>query len=200
MPSTSTSEDRETLLAVASGLLRESGAAGFTVHELLGRTGLGTRAFYRHFESKDHLVLAVFAGAARAEAVRLEDRMQAAEDPAAAVVAWIDGRLDLAFDDDVQSDLQFVSREAQALNAAAPDTMAEVHAAMLAPLIRALGDGVASGAFAVLEPIPTALSLDAVTWSCIERQWAAKDQARDDVRRHVLRFCLRAIGAGSGQV
>ena len=37
-----------------------TGAAGLTVAEVLAEAGLSTRAFYRHFRSKDELVLAVF--------------------------------------------------------------------------------------------------------------------------------------------
>ena len=54
------------------------GGAGFTVHEVLGEAGLGTRAFYRHFAAKEALVLAVFADASAQEEVHLRERMQGA--------------------------------------------------------------------------------------------------------------------------
>jgi AcrR family transcriptional regulator len=194
-PSTSPSDDRQVLVDVATGILRDAGARGLTVHEVLARAGLGTRAFYRHFESKDQLLVAVFAAAARAEADRLQLRMSLSDDPVDAVVAWVEGRLDLAFDDEVQSDLQHVSREAQTVNAAAPDTMAEVHAAMLMPLVEAVARGLASGVFPAADPVADARSIDAVTWSCIERQWSAGDQTREEAQREVLSFCLRALRA-----
>ena len=47
---------------VEAGLtvLRQRGAAGLTVADVLAEAGLSTRAFYRHFHSKDELVLAVY--------------------------------------------------------------------------------------------------------------------------------------------
>ena len=90
---------------------------------MLSRAELGTRAFYRHFDSKDQLVSAVFLDMARAETRRLRKRMAAAADPVDAVVAWIDGRLDLAFSDEIKSDLRQMSLEAQSQMFAAPEVI-----------------------------------------------------------------------------
>lgn len=191
-------EERQALLVAASAVLREGGAQALRVDDVLGRAGLGTRAFYRHFESKDHLVVAVFADAARAEADRLRALMGSGAGPLDSVVAWIQGRLDLAFDAGVQSDLQHVSRQAQAVNATSPETMAEVHGAMLAPLVEQIDRGTAAGVFASQDPVADALSVDAVTWACIERQWAGAGDDPVVARERVLRFCLRALGQPAG--
>lgn len=192
---TESAPERQALLDAALGILRARGAQGLKVDEVLSLAGLGTRAFYRHFTSKDQLVVEVFADAAHAEALRLRQRMQQHVDPLGAVVAWIDGRLDLAFDDEVQSDLQYVSQQAQAVNLVDPETMAGVHAAMLAPLVEQIERGGADGTFRDVDPVTDARSIDAVTWACIERQWAAGDTVREDVRARVLAFCLRGLGA-----
>lgn len=199
--------ERQRLLEAALAVIREDGAPGLRVDDVLSRAGLGTRAFYRHFESKDRLVLEVFAAAARAEAERLRQRMPRDPDPVAGVTAWIDGRLDLAFDAGVQSDLQFVSRQAQALNAVSPETMSAVHGAMLAPLIEQIEHGVEAGVFAGVDPVAAALNIDAVTWARIERQWALGSTGqravqretqrgdRREARAQVLGFCLRGLAA-----
>ncbi|MGB8501016.1 TetR/AcrR family transcriptional regulator, partial [Mycobacterium sp.] len=92
------------LLATASKILREEGVRRLSVAEVLSRAQLSTRAFYRHFDSKDQLVSAVFLKMARVEMLRLRRRMTVGSNPVEAVVAWIDGRLDLAFDDQIRSD------------------------------------------------------------------------------------------------
>src|SRR5438309_9120131 len=81
---------------------------GLSVAAVLERAQLSTRAFYRHFESKDHLVAAVFLEMTRDEVGRLKKRMSEATDPVEAVAAWIDGRLDLAFDEDIKAELRQV--------------------------------------------------------------------------------------------
>src|SRR5271166_5096024 len=104
---------RREILAAASTILREHGVQGLSIAAVLERAGLSTRAFYRHFGSKDELVAAVFLETARVEKRRLRRRMASATTEVEAVAVWIDGRLDLAFDDNIRSDLRRLSLEAQ---------------------------------------------------------------------------------------
>lgn len=185
---------RDALVAAASKAVREEGVRALSVANVLERAGLGTRAFYRHFESKDHLVAAVFLDMARVESQRLRARMADARDPVAAVVAWIDGRLDLAFNDDVQSDLRRMSLEAQSQMFASPEVVGAAYAEILVPLIEQLERGRSAALFLGIDPGADALSIQGVLWSSVERHWATGDCDRNDVRRHVLRFCLRGLG------
>ena len=66
---------RRTIVAAAAEALREQGVRGLSVAAVLDRAELSTRAFYRHFESKDHVVAAVFLEMAQAEKRRLQRRM-----------------------------------------------------------------------------------------------------------------------------
>ena len=105
--------------------MRDEGIASVNVARVLDRAALSTRAFYRHFDSKDALVSAVFLQMARIETRRLKRKMAAASNPADAVVAWIDGRLDLAFNEQIRSDLRQISLEAQTQMFAAPELVGE---------------------------------------------------------------------------
>ncbi len=113
-------DTRRAILAAASESLREQGVQGLSIAAVLQRAELSTRAFYRHFESKDQLVSAVFVEMARTEKRRLRRRMAAAGGPVEAVAAWIDGRLDLAFSESIKSDLRHMSLEAQSQSFAVP--------------------------------------------------------------------------------
>src|SRR6516165_2600634 len=101
------------IVDAAAQSMREQGVRGLSVAAVLERAQLSTRAFYRHFDSKDQLVAAVFLEMTRTEALRLRTKMAEATDPIQAVAAWIDGRLDLAFDEDIKLELRQVSLEAQ---------------------------------------------------------------------------------------
>ena len=63
---------RRAILAAASKSVREHGVQGLSIAAVLDRARLSTRAFYRHFESKDQLVAALFLELAVLCARRLE--------------------------------------------------------------------------------------------------------------------------------
>jgi AcrR family transcriptional regulator len=185
---------RRAILSAASKSVREQGVRGLSIAAVLDRAQLGTRAFYRHFDSKDQLVAAVFLEMAHVEMRRLRKSMADAADPIEAVTAWVDARLDLAFDEDIKSDLRRLSTEAQSQMFASPELIAPAYAEMLEPLIEQLQRGLEKGLFHDIDPVTEAQSIQGVVWANTERQWAAGDCARADVRERVLRFCLRGLG------
>jgi AcrR family transcriptional regulator len=187
-------EEEGLLLEAARSVLRVQGVSGMTVRDVLSQANLGTRAFYRHFASKDELVLAMFMGAAAQEAERLKRRMASATDPLAAVIAWIDGRLDLAFDRRVAANLQALSTEAQLRRKESPAELQVAYDMMLAPLIAQLRMGQERGLFTVVNPELDARSIHDVVWGVVEAHWSGFPQRRRETRDRVVRFCLLAIG------
>jgi AcrR family transcriptional regulator len=182
------------ILSAASKIVREEGVGALSVSQVLRRTQLSTRAFYRHFESKDQLVSAVFLEMARVEMLRLRRGMADATDPVRAVAAWIDGRLDLAFNDQIRSDLRKVSLEAQSQMFAAPELVGPAYSEILRPLIEQLRRGTDLGMFTDIDPDNEALSIQGVVWSSVERHWATAGCDLSDLRRRVQQFCLRGLG------
>ena len=163
---------RVVIVSAASDIVREEGVGALSIAAVLTRAQLSTRAFYRHFDSKDQLVAALFLEMARVEMLRLRQMMAAAPDPVRAVAAWIDGRLDLAFDDEIRSDLRKMSLEAQSQMFTAPELVGPAYDEILRPLVEQLGHGRDQGLFTDIDPNTEALSIQGVVWSNIERQWA----------------------------
>lgn len=186
---------RREILAAASTALRAHGVRGLSIATVLDRAGLSTRAFYRHFASKDELVAAVFLDTARVEKRRLRRRMAAATTEVEAVAAWIDGRLDLAFDEHVGSDLRRLSLEAQSQTFASPNLIQPAYAEMLAPLIEVLHRGLRNGVFRDIDPATGAQFVHGVVWVSIDRQWTTGECDRDELRQRILHFVLRGLGA-----
>jgi AcrR family transcriptional regulator len=193
-------EEEELLLEAARRVLREKGVSGMTVRDVLAQANLGTRAFYRHFASKDELVLAMFTGAAAQEAERLKRKMASATDPLAAVIAWIDGRLDLAFDRRIATKLQALSTEAQLRRRETPAELQLAYDMMLAPLIEQLRMGQARGLFTEVNPELDARSIHDVVWGVVEAHWSGFPQRKRETRDRVVRFCLLAIGTSVDSV
>jgi AcrR family transcriptional regulator len=185
---------RIAILSAAAKIVREDGVGALSIAQVLCRTQLSTRAFYRHFDSKDQLVSAVFLDMARVEMLRLRREMADAPDPVRAVAAWIDGRLDLAFNDQIRSDLRKVSLEAQSQMFAAPELVGAAYGEILRPLIEQLRRGSDLGLFTEVDPDNEALSIQGVVWSSVERHWAAAGCERSELRERVQRFCLRGLG------
>jgi len=187
-------DTRRALLSAASAALREHGVQGLSIAAVLQRAQLSTRAFYRHFESKDELVAAVFLDMAKTEKRRLKRKMAAADGPADAVASWIDGRLDLAFSQSIKTDLRRMSLEAQSQSFAAPELIQPAYAEMLEPLVDQIQRGLEQGVFHGVEPTSAAQSIQGVVWACTERQWTTGDCERAEVLARALRFCLRGLG------
>lgn len=185
---------RDALVNAAAEIVRDEGIAAVNVAKVLDRAELSTRAFYRHFDSKDALIAAVFLQMARAEARRLKRKMATARNPADAVVAWIDGRLDLAFNEQIRSDLRKMSLEAQTQMFAAPQLVGEAYREILKPLVEQLEKGRAAGLFPGIDSGTDALSIHGAIWASVERQWSTGDCDRNAVREQVVRFCMRGLG------
>src|SRR6185437_13729363 len=110
---------RRAILAAALKSIREQGVRGLSIATVLDHAQLST---------------AVFLDMAHREMLRLRKKMTTAATAVDAVVAWIDGRLDLAFGRNIKSDLRRLSQEAQSQMFASPELVQPAYAEMLTPL------------------------------------------------------------------
>jgi AcrR family transcriptional regulator len=191
---------RRTIVAAATEALREHGVRSLSVAAVLDRADLSTRAFYRHFESKDHVIAAVFHETAQAEKRRLKRNMAKTAGPVEAVAAWIDGRLDLAFDENIKSDLRQLSLEAQSQMFAAPELIQPAFEEMLKPLIEQLSRGLSAGVFLDINPVAEAQLIQGAVWASTQRHWAGSPSEPAEVRSRVLWFCLRGLGVHAATI
>ena len=186
---------RSAILDAASKSLREQGVRGLSIAAVLERAQLSTRAFYRHFESKEQLIAEVLLELARVETLRLRTKMANTTNPAEAVSAWIDGRLDRAFDENTNFKLRRLSQEARSEAFSSPEMVSPAYRAILEPLIEQLQRGLELGVFKDIVPVTAAKSIHGAVWAAYSRrQWATHHQDRDEVREQALRFCLRGLG------
>jgi AcrR family transcriptional regulator len=188
------------IVAAASRSVHDHGVRGLSVAAVLERAQLSTRAFYRHFESKDQLVAAVFLEMARIETERLRGKMASTSCPVEAVVAWVDGRLELAFDETTDFDLRRLSLEAQSKAFSSADVVAPAYSAILEPLTEQLERGLELGVFEDIVPATAAKSIHGVVWAGSQRHWATHRSNRTEVRERALRFCLRGLGVAPDKI
>ena len=179
------------IVDAASQSVHDRGVRGLNIAAVLERAQLSTRAFYRHFDSKDQLVEAVFLEMARDETQSLRTRMVNTASPVEAVAAWIEGRLDLALDDEFR--LRQLSPDAQP-EGWSPELVSPAYNAILEPLVEQLERGLELGTFKDIVPVTAAKSTDGVVWAGTEPSRAAHRWDRSEVRERALRFCLRGLG------
>lgn len=101
MPSPSeggrTPRQRE-LIAVATRLFARHGYHAVGINEISGELGLTGPAFYRHYPSKEALLIAVFDDAITAHLEQVVDVVRKISDPLEALQAVIDNHVDFVFD------------------------------------------------------------------------------------------------------
>jgi AcrR family transcriptional regulator len=189
--------EREHIVRTAYELIQRDGSKETSVHDVLRASGLSTRAFYRHFRSKDELVLEMY----RVDCERVNSTVAAAvasaPDPLAALEAWIDQNLAVVYD-------ARRLRHAVVLSSAevsGADGYTEVKneglAQQRAPLIALLREGRERGVFPHADPEADAVAIQAVVGAHmrarLDRDPVARTRA--EARDHTLEVFRRALGA-----
>jgi len=178
--------------------MRRNGYAAASVADILDEAGLSTRAFYRHFDSKDALLRAMYRRDADAVAAELRAATEAAPDPVAALEAWLDGFLALFFDPRRVGRTSVMVSEGTRRAAGYHEEQDRAEAAIVAPLAEVLRRGNAAGALRSMAPTRDAYAVYAVATSASgsKRTVEAGRFDRSAARAHVMRFCWPALGLG----
>jgi AcrR family transcriptional regulator len=83
-------------VAAATRLLQEKGSTDFTVQDVVDRSKMSIRTFYKYFASKEDLLVAVYETVVAREAVpRLRKRIEKFRDPMLRLRAYVEGLVEL---------------------------------------------------------------------------------------------------------
>ena len=149
----------EAMLAAAEVVLAERGYAGLRVDDVLAEAGLSTRAFYRHFQGKSELFLAVFDREMHRADERLRAKVEADGDPEAQVRAWIEATLALAYEPRLARRTRLFLAERHTVASEFPVEVARCVRLLLAPLEDAISAGRDAGMFPGADPAADALAI-----------------------------------------
>lgn len=195
-PALAPDDERRAILDATLRVLRRSGFDRATLDEVLTEAGLSTRAFYRHYSSKDELLVALYQQEVAAVSSRLSRLVDAAPGPIEGVAAWIDDIFAIRFDARrAQRAGLLRSREAQR-GANWEEIRSATERSLTGPLAAALARGKADGTFPDAVPELDARTIHAITFSLFED--LDERPRRFDRRQacdYVLRFVLPALGA-----
>jgi AcrR family transcriptional regulator len=189
-------DDRGCIIEAAYGCLSAPHSGPIPVAAILQRAGVSTRAFYRHFESKDELFLAML----REESDALADRLdQIVEETPGSPVDQLEAWIGLMFGwvHDAQLRMHFIVIDSDEVRAAKGyrETRERAHADRERSLVEILRRGKEDGSFPLADPERDAIAISAVVsremtgWSPDDDRQLQRSLAR------VLDFALRALGA-----
>lgn len=191
----SQSAERTRIMEAAYRILAANEGAAISIAGVLSAAELSTRAFYRHFDSKDGLLLAMFRRDADRVLAELQAAAAAAPSATAALRAWIAGMLRLTGDPRRR-------RRALVLDSAEVNRAkgyraerARYEAAEVSALAQILHRGHADGSFPLARPATDAAYIRAALHQAVAEQLAQTATiAADEAAERVLDFAFRAIG------
>lgn len=175
-----------TLIDAAFAVMARTGQIDPPVREIVREAGLSNQAFYRHFASKDALLMAVLTDGQRQLVDYLRHRVAGTSEPRDQVRRWIDGVMAQARDADAATATRPFALNAPRLAARFPSELSTTKGELLetlTPAVQALG-GDEDDAELVRDLVLARMS-DAIA---LERTVTAREV------RDLADFCLGGIG------
>jgi AcrR family transcriptional regulator len=133
-------EEIRRLLDATFAVMRRTGELDPRVSDIVAASGLSNQAFYRHFQSKDELLVAVLADGQRQLVATLDERMRRVPAGAARVRAWVEVVLAQARQPEAAANTRPFAINGLRLADRFPAEWGGSRDELLAPLREAIGD------------------------------------------------------------
>ena len=186
------------LFDAALVVMHRNGYADAAVADILAEAGLSTRSFYRHFESKDQLLCALYRHEAEQVAERLTARVARAASPLAALDSWIEEIMSLGYHRRKAARVAVLGSPGAMRAEGYADESRHAAKLLIAPLEALLADGLLDGTFPLADPASDAPLVQSVAWTAAGLN-PVRDPAlpRAEAFRAVQSFCWRALGVAA---
>ena len=163
---------------------------------ILRSAGLSSRAFYRHFGSKDDLFLALLEQACSTIVGQVNSIAEAGRGtPAEQLADWIGAMFDSLVDPDQLRQLTVVDCDEVRAAKGYRSMRERLHVDREQSLSQILSRGKADGSFPLADPDNDAVAINAVVSRVMAHQNAQDVQAVKQAEARVLDFALRVVGA-----
>ncbi len=195
-PECSLDEERGRIIEATYECLLEPHEGPVPVAAILARAGVSSRAFYRHFESKDELFLAMLQNLTAALSGWLDDIARGPGTPAEQLRAWIGQMFALATEPLVSSYLAVMESDEMRSAKGYPYVRELARTDRERSLAEILRRGVQDGSFPLAEPEVDAVAINALVSRQLTVPVPVDPASVDIAERRVLGFAMRALGAG----
>jgi AcrR family transcriptional regulator len=196
MPAVGKSDmERSQLLTAAKQVLQRSGWWGFKVESVLKQAQLSTRSFYRHFDKKSDLLLALLESELGGAAVALRRRTEAADNPSDRVRAYIAATIDMAYREDLARPSSLFASHWRELLPEYPDVIQRSIDRMRLPLVEAITEGRVHGEFLSEDPEADAAAIFfLVAGVTADQATLGGATPREQIEHMVMPLITRGIG------
>ncbi|MEU0938576.1 TetR/AcrR family transcriptional regulator [Embleya sp. NPDC005971] len=185
-------EEVRRLVDATYRVVERTGSLDPTMRDIMRESGLSNQAFYRHFRSKDELLVALLDDGRRRMADYLDRRMSAAPDASGKVAAWIEGVLAQAGDPVAAARTRPFVAHQDRLADLFPAEQRDSVEAMVRPLREVLA------AAPTREPAADALAVYRLTLATLHDHLRAGTAVTPDDAAHTVRFALAGVGLAGG--
>jgi AcrR family transcriptional regulator len=175
------------LIDAAFVVMRRTGSIDPQVREIVQAAGLSNQAFYRHFASKDALLLTVLADGRRQLVAYLHARLRGTDDPDEQLARFVDGVMAQARDAAAAEATRPFAINGNRLAAEFPDQVAASRAELidlLRPAVAALGGN--DGDVELVHD----LTMARMNTALVERRIPDRREVQE-----LVQFCRAGIGA-----
>jgi len=184
------------LIEASFALIRKTGNLEPRVEEIVHAAGLSNQAFYKHFRSKDELLLAVLDEGVRTLTGYLRYRMEKARSPEQQIRSWIEGMLEQALNrDSAAATRPFALSRARLADLFPADVIAS-ESQLTAMLRDAIQAAVDAGELPTAEPARDADTIYHMAMGWVQRKLAEPLPADRAEAAHLVAFAMRGLGQG----
>lgn len=193
--SAAATEDVERIIEATYRVLSRSGGMDPRMREILAEAGLSTQAFYRHFTSKDELLLVVLEDGRIRLANYLGHRMEKVAPGVARLQAWIEGMFAQASDETAAARTRPFILNVHRLMEQYPDEQQRSIALLVEQVQATLADAHRAGELSRPPAKGDAAAIYHLTIGPMENHIALGTKPSKAEVRSVVDFARRAIGA-----
>jgi TetR/AcrR family transcriptional regulator len=186
-------EQARTIIDAGRRLMERKG--DFTAQELVKEAGVALQTFYRYFESKDQLLVAVLEELIGSQTRAREAQAAEISDPVARLRFYVTWPLHTLDRPNAVGAARAITADHWRLQQLFPDDMAQVDRPLVELIERTLIEARAIRALTPRDPGRDArLIIELVRTMFHHYAFASLDRPIDEIADHVWSFCLRAVG------
>lgn len=187
-------------VAAATKLLQEKGNIDFTVQDVVDRSKMSIRTFYKYFQSKEDLLVALYETVVAREAVpRLRKRVEKTKDPMLRLRAYVEGLVDLTTKTGQPLAARTLVTYQNRLAESRPDDLAAAMKPEFDLLVELVGD------IARVRPLRRGLTVEMAArlthytvLAAVHGRVLGSEGAFDLTARTIWEFCLSGMGITVG--
>jgi len=187
-------EDVARIIDATYRVMERTGTIDPKVRDILVEAGFSSPTFYRHFASKDELLLVILDDGRRQLADYLTHRMAKAPDAWGRVRAWIEGVMAQATNEAAAARTRpFVANAGRIAEQFPEEHAASVHGP-LDLLAAAIAEGARDGSLTPADAPRDAQAVNDLVFATMERHVLARTRPSPTELRALVAFCERALG------